>query len=129
MAATVNYAAIDLGAESGRVMLARLDGASLALEEVHRFANRPVRAAGTLYWDVLDLWVALQHGLSAAAQHAGGPIASIGVDTWGVDFALLGRDGALLGNPVHYRDERTSGMMDVAFRKVPRAEIFERTGI
>jgi rhamnulokinase len=129
MPATLNFAAIDLGAESGRVMLGRVDGASLRLEEAHRFANVPVRAAGTLYWDVLRLWGDIQHGLAACARLAGGPLASLGVDAWGVDFGLLDRGGRLLGNPVHYRDERTQGMQAEAFRRVPRAEIFERTGI
>lgn len=127
--ATVNFAAIDLGAESGRVMLARFDGAALTLEEAHRFPNVPVRAEGTLYWDVLRLWGDIQQGLAAGSQQAAGPIASLGVDTWGVDFGLLGRDGQLLGNPVHYRDWRTQGMMDEAFRRMPRAEIFAQTGI
>lgn len=89
----------------------------------------PVRAAGTLYWDVLRLWADIQRGLAVCARLAGGPIASIGVDTWGVDFGLLGRDAQLLGNPVHYRDERTHGMLEEAFRRVPRAEIFGQTGI
>jgi len=129
MPATLNFAAIDLGAESGRVMLGRLDGASLRLEEAHRFANVPVRAAGTLYWDVLRLWGGIQHGLAACARLAGGPLDSLGVDAWGVDFGLLDRGGRLLGDPVHYRDERTQGMQAEAFRRVPRAEIFERTGI
>jgi rhamnulokinase len=129
MTATTTFAAIDLGAESGRVMLARFDGARLATEEAHRFPNVPVRAAGTLYWDVLRLWADIQQGLAAVAQRAGGPIASVGVDAWGVDFALLDRDGQLLGSPVHYRDERTQGMLEEAFRRAPRAEIFAHTGI
>ena len=129
MPATLNFAAIDLGAESGRVMLGRCDGAALQLDEAHRFSNVPVRVAGTLYWDVLRLWADIQQGLAACARLAGGPIAGVGVDTWGVDFGLLGRDGQLLGNPVHYRDQRTDGMLDEAGRRVPRQEIFERTGI
>lgn len=129
MAATLNLAAVDLGAESGRVMLARFDGASLALEEVHRFPNSPVRVADTVYWDVLRLWADIQHGLALCAQKADGPLTSVGVDTWAVDFGLLGRDGQLLGNPVHYRDGRTNGMLAEAFRRVPREEIFANTGI
>ncbi len=127
--ATVNFAAIDLGAESGRVMLGRFDGARLTLEEAHRFPNIPVRAGDTLYWDVLRLWADIKHGLAASAQLAGDPLASVGVDTWGVDFGLLGRDDQLLGNPVHYRDARTEGMIDLACRRVGREAIFERTGI
>lgn len=129
MAATLNFAAIDLGAESGRVMSGRFDGTSLTLEEAYRFANTPVRVHDSLQWDILRLWGDIKHGLALCAQKAGGPLASVGVDTWGVDFGLLGRDGHLLGNPVHYRDGRTKGMMDEAFRRVPRAEIFNCTGI
>jgi rhamnulokinase len=127
--ATLNIAAIDVGAESGRVMLGRFDGVTLQLEEAHRFPNTPVRVAGTLYWDVLRLWADIQHGLALCRRRAGGSLASLGVDTWGVDFGLLGHDGQLLGNPVHYRDERTDGILAEAFRRVPREEIFERTGI
>ena len=131
----LHYAAVDLGAESGRVMLARLAGAALTLAEVHRFPNLPVRTpAGlgqpdTLHWDVLRLWAEIQQGLGLAAQQAGGRLAGVGVDAWGVDFALLDRNDHLLGNPVHYRDTRTDGMLEAAFQRVPRAEIFERTGI
>jgi rhamnulokinase len=129
MAGTLNFAAVDLGAESGRVMLGRFDGVRLDLEECHRFPNVPVQVGGTLHWDVLRLWGDIQHGLAAAGRKAGGPLAGIGLDTWGVDFGLLGRDGQLLGNPVHYRDSRTNGMLEAAFRRVPRAEIFAQTGI
>jgi rhamnulokinase len=125
----LNIAAVDLGAESGRVMLGRFDGSTLALEEAHRFANIPVQVAGTLHWDILRLWSEIKHGLAVCGQQAGGPLASIGVATWAVDFGLLGRDGALLGNPVHYRDARTQGMIEAASARVPRAEIFAQTGI
>ena len=110
-------------------MLGGFDGARLTLAEAHRFPNIPVRVGATLFWDVPRLWGDIQHGLAAAAQLAGGPLASVGVDTWGVDFGLLGRDDQLLGQPVHYRDARTLGMIDLATRRVPRAEIFERTGL
>jgi len=133
MAATLNYAAVDLGAESGRVMLARFDGATLSLEEAHRFPNVPVRVptpkGETLHWDILRLWGDIQHGLTAAGKLAGGSLAGIGVDTWGVDFGLLDGAGHLLGNPVHYRDGRTNGMLEIAYARVPRAEIFAQTGI
>lgn len=117
--------AIDLGAESGRVMRASFDGARIALDEVHRFPNVPVRAGGTLYWDVLRLWHEIQTGISKA----GDDIVSLGVDTWGVDVALLDRNGQLIANPYHYRDSRTDGAMDWVFDRMPRREIFERTGI
>lgn len=129
MAAQLNVAAIDLGAESGRVMLGRFDGARLTLEEAHRFANVPVWVGATLYWDVLRQWVDIQQGLAACARLTHHALASAGVDTWGVDFGLLGRDEHLLGNPVHYRDARTTGMIELAVERVGRAAIFERTGI
>ncbi len=129
MAATLNFAAVDVGAESGRVMLARFDGAALTLAEAHRFANIPVQVDDTLHWDILRLWGDIRQGLAATAQQAGGALAGIGVDTWGLDFGLLGRDDQLLGNPVHYRDHRTDRMQAEAFRRVPREEIFAQTGI
>lgn len=117
--------AIDLGAESGRVATVNFDGARFAVEEVHRFPNVPVTARGTLHWDVLRLWHEITTGIDKAKEDAAG----IGVATWGVDFALLDRDGGLVANPVHYRDSRTDGMMDWVFERVPRREVFERTGI
>lgn len=129
MAATLSFAAVDLGAESGRVALGRFDGSALALEEVYRFPNVPVRVHGSLQWDVLRLWGDVQHGLASCVPRASGPLASLGVAGWGVDFGLLGHDGHLLGNPVHYRDGLTNGMMEEAFRRVPRAEIYRQTGI
>src|SRR5690606_3647884 len=118
--------AVDLGAESGRVMAVAYDGASLQVEELHRFPNTPVAVRGTLYWDFLRLWHEVQTGL--AKGKARQP-ASLGVDTWGVDFGLLDRQGQLIGNPVHYRDSRTDGMLEAAFERVPRREIFNHTGI
>jgi rhamnulokinase len=123
--ASQHVIAVDLGAESGRVMLVSFDGSSLRLEEVHRFANVPVWVQETLYWDVLRLWHDITTGIEAAPPGA----ASIGVDSWGVDFALFDRDGRLLANPVHYRDKRTDGMMEWVFERVSRRTVFERTGI
>ncbi len=123
---TQNFLAVDLGAESGRAMLGRFDGGRLTLEEIHRFANGAVRVRDSLHWDVLRLWSEIKYGLARAAQH---DVQSIGLDTWGVDFALLDRDDALIGNPFHYRDHRTDGMMEQAFRLVGREEIFEQTGV
>lgn len=119
--------AVDLGAESGRVMAVRFDGQRLSLEEMHRFSNRPVMVRGTMHWDILRLWHEVQAGIDKARK--AGPVASIGVDTWGVDFGLLDRNGNLLANPVHYRDRRTDGMVDWVFSRVPREEIFAQTGI
>ncbi len=125
---TKNLLAFDLGAESGRAVVGRFDGKQLSLHEAHRFPNRSVWVAGHLYWDVLRLFDEIQNGLALAARQFG-EIASVGVDTWGVDFGLLDRNGALIGNPVHYRDHRTDGVMDQVWARVPRAEVFEITGI
>lgn len=119
--------AVDLGAESGRVMAVRFDGQRLALEEIHRFSNRPVTVRGTMHWDILRLWREIQTGIDKAKK--AGAVASIGVDTWGVDFGLLDRNANLLANPVHYRDHRTDGMVEWVFNRVPREEIFAQTGI
>jgi rhamnulokinase len=125
---TQKILAIDLGAESGRGLIGSFDGDRLGLEVVHRFANGGVQTLDTLHWDVLGLWREILTTLrKAEAEH--GPLASVGVDTWGVDFALLGRDGTLLGNPRHYRDPHTETIMDQAFARVPKAEIFRQTGI
>jgi rhamnulokinase len=125
---TADLLAFDLGAESGRAVLGRYDGSRLRLTEVHRFANGPVRARDGLHWDVRRLFEEIKRGLALCRQQYGRP-ASIGIDTWGVDFALLDRQGDLLGEPFHYRDSRTEGVMEEAFKRVPRHEIFECTGI
>ncbi len=122
-----HYLAIDLGAESGRVMAGRFDGARLELEELHRFPNRSSLVNGTLYWDVLRLWNDISDGLAKAADK--GEIAGIGADTWGVDFALLDERGQMLSNPVCYRDARHDGYIERAAQTVPKREIYERTGL
>ncbi len=122
------FLAFDLGAESGRAVVGHLDGGKLSLEVIHRFPNGPVRVGDNLHWDVLRLWSEIKTGLTMTVKRYD-DIASIGLDTWGVDFGLLAEDGTLLGNPYHYRDSRTDGMMDAAFEIVPRAEIFDVTGI
>jgi rhamnulokinase len=125
---TKKILAFDLGAESGRGLIASFDGERIALDVLHRFPTGGIATLDTLHWDVLSLWREMLATLRKAdAEH--GPLASVGVDTWGVDFALLGKDGALLGNPRHYRDPHTETIMDAAFAKVPRAEIFRQTGI
>ncbi|HSJ53511.1 MAG TPA: rhamnulokinase family protein [Anaerolineae bacterium] len=121
--------AFDLGAESGRAVVGHLDGGRLRLEELHRFGNGPVRVAESLHWDVLRLWSEIKHGLELAARRYGAELAGVGLNTWGVDFGLLAADDTLLGNPYHYRDSRTDGMMEQAFGVVPRTEIYRRTGI
>ena len=122
------YLAIDLGAESGRAICASLKGDQLSLDEVYRFKNGPVRLSDGIHWDVLRLWSEIKTGISAAV-HRDVKIESIGLDTWGVDFALLDKNEALLSNPFHYRDARTDGMLDQAFHRMPRTEIFANTGI
>jgi rhamnulokinase len=129
MARTKNFVAFDFGASNGRAVLGIFDGRKLRLREIHRFPNQPVMVQGTLYWDVLRLFEELKKGLALAIKNSPGPVAATGIDTWGVDFALLGKDGKLLSNPVAYRDRRTEGIMAKAFRRVSRREIFERTGI
>ena len=119
--------AFDLGASSGRAMLAWLEDGGLKLEEVHRFPNQPVMASGRLYWDILRLFHEMKTGL-AKAQAAGG-FSAVGIDTWGVDFGLLDRRGRLLQNPVHYRDLRTEGRPEKGFRSISREELYRRTGI
>lgn len=115
--------AADFGASSGRVMLGEWDGSRIKTTELHRFPNEPVHAAGTLYWDILRLFHELKQGISKA-----GAFDSISVDTWGVDFALLDQNGALLQNPVHYRDSRTAGMMENLFRDIPKERLYKITG-
>jgi rhamnulokinase len=124
-----NYLAVDLGAESGRVMLGTLSDSSLVLEELHRFPNTPVRLPTGLYWDSFRLFHEIQQGLTVAGRERKLEIDGIGVDTWGVDFGLLGLDGALVDNPRHYRDARNNGMLEKTFAVVPREEVFAHTGI
>jgi rhamnulokinase len=128
MSATRNYLALDLGAESGRGLLGHFDGQCLALHEVHRFSNNPVRMLSTLYWDLPQLFKQVKMALGKAAA-LGGELGGVGMDTWGVDFALIGRGETLLANPVHYRDARTNGMLEVAFKQMERERIYEITGL
>jgi rhamnulokinase len=123
------YLGADLGAESGRVMAGLWDGKRLQLEELHRFPNGPIEIGGTLRWDVLRLWSEIQNGLTAAARQHDKAVRSVGVDTWGVDFVLLSKSNELLGQPYHYRDARTKGALERAFKRVPREKIFAETGL
>ena len=123
------FLAYDLGAESGRAVLASLSDGRLTLEEKHRFPNPVGRMTGHLYWNILAQWEELKTGLRKATEGLTRPLSGIGVDTWGVDFGLLSRDGELLGNPVHYRDPRTEGTLERTFARVPKQRIFEATGI
>lgn len=129
MSPSQSFLAIDLGAESGRAIIGTLENNKLRLTELHRFANGPVGLPDGLHWDVLHLWTQIKESISLAVRQYGQSLASLGLDTWGVDFALLDRQGNLLSNPHHYRDSRTDGMMAEAFRHMPRQQIFEFTGI
>jgi rhamnulokinase len=125
--ASATFAAADLGAESGRVIVGRLTGERLALEEVHRFANTPVSLPDGLHWNTLALFEHLKSGLSqAAVSH--GPLAGIGIDTWGVDYGLLDGSLRLLGIPYHYRDVRTEGMPELAAARLSPGQRYARTG-
>jgi rhamnulokinase len=124
---SAGYLAVDLGAESGRVVLGRFDGGHVSLEEIHRFPNLPVRLPDGLHWDVLRILHEIKEGLAKAV--GGEEIEGVGVDSWGVDFGLLDRDGALVSNPYHHRDSRTEGMVDEALRLASRKEIYGTTGI
>ncbi len=112
------YLAVDMGASSGRAVLGLFDGKQLRLEEVYRFENGPVEVAGHLHWDLLGQWAHIRQGLRAAGSKAGNSVVSVGVDTWGVDFGLLGRGDELLGNPYYYRDCRTNGKLSAAGSRV-----------
>ena len=123
------YLGVDLGAESGRVTAGFWDGKRIGLEVLHRFANGPVEMGDSLRWNVVGLWSEIQRGLGVAGRSCGKTVKSVGVDTWGVDFVLLNKQDEILGQPYHYRDARTQGMMEKAFKRVPRAEIFSQTGL
>ena len=122
MAATSNYLAYDLGASSGRAVIGRFDGTRIALEEMHRFTNNGVLVGKNYYWDILRLYEDMCFGLRQAV-HAAKALNGMGVDTWGVDYGLLDAHDELLGNPRCYRDPRTQGMLDEAFKRVPREDI------
>ncbi|HMF61156.1 MAG TPA: rhamnulokinase family protein [Vicinamibacterales bacterium] len=123
---SLHFLAIDLGAESGRAMLGRLQAGILSIDEVCRFLNEPVRHRRSLQWDVLRLWLEIRRGMDRASEHAP---ESVGIDTWGCDYALVGEHGDLLENPYHYRDARTEGVMEEVWQRVSREQIYAVTGI
>lgn len=125
---TRNYLAVDIGAESGRTIVGSLETGKLSLTETHRFSNGPVQLNDGLHWDVLQMWSEIKSGIASTLKH-GFALEGIGIDTWGVDFGLLDRNHSLVSNPFHYRDARTDGMLEEAFRRMPRAEVFANTGI
>jgi rhamnulokinase len=123
------YLALDLGAESGRAILGGLFDGKVAVDELHRFPNTPLREEGGLHWDIWKLWHEVRRGVEIAVSERRVALDGIGVDTWGVDFALLGEDGTLVEKPRHYRDSRNNGVMEKVFAAVPRDEVFGYTGI
>lgn len=124
--------AVDLGASSGRVVAGYFNGEHLSVEEVHRFSNDPVRISSGLHWDILRLYHEVKEGIRKGGSQArtkGGQVLSVGIDSWAVDFGLLDRAGRLLGNPFHYRDQRTQGVMERVLQRIPKAELFRHSGI
>jgi rhamnulokinase len=122
-----NYLAVDLGASSRRVMLGVWDGARFELHELHRFPNGPVPVRRHLYWDVLRLWQEINHGIARYGAQYEQPLAGIGIDTWAVDDGLLDETGQLLGNPYHYRDRRTEGMIELVDGLVSPQRLYAQT--
>jgi len=126
------YVAVDLGAGSGRIFLAGLMPGELLLEEIRRFHYSPVRMDGHLRWNVASIFDEIKTGIRKAGRRArelGRPIESIGVDSWGVDYGLIDAEGKLIEDPICYRDQRTQGTMEQVFARMPREEIYQRTGI
>jgi sugar (pentulose or hexulose) kinase len=123
------FLAVDLGAESGRVMRGSLEGGRLQIAEAHRFANGPLQQGESLRWDFAKILAGVKRGIALTVEQSGRNIAGISVDSWGVDFGLLDERGELVENPHHYRDKQTEGMFEEAFRRVPKREVYERTGI
>jgi len=128
MSSPTHHLAIDLGASSGRMVLGVVADRELRVEEVARFWNGPVIIGAMLHWDALALYRSILDGLRKAGRHVG-RLDSVGIDSWGVDFGLLDRDGRLLGNPVHYRDRRTDGVIEAVLKQIPAADLYRRTGI
>lgn len=123
-----HYFAVDLGATSGRTILATYNGETVTMKEVTRFANPMIPLGGHLYWDIANLYNEILKGLKTVADQ-GIAVNSIGIDTWGCDFAFFGKDGQLLGMPHCYRDQHTKGAQEKFFAKMPADEVYRRTGI
>jgi len=129
MAEIKKYIAVDLGAESGRVMLGSVSDDKLSLEQIHRFSNSPIKENNSLRWDFNKLFSEIKTGISKAVKAAKAQVWGIGIDSWGVDFGLTDADGKLIENPFHYRDSRTDAMMEKAFELMSKCEIYENTGL
>ena len=125
----IHFVAADLGASSGRLMIGQWDGRTFSLDELHRFPNCGVLTAGSLHWNVLGMWSEIQNGLMKYRARFEDSPAGIGVDAWGVDFALLDSDGRLIGNPYHYRDLRTDGIPGLVFQQMDERTLFSETGV
>jgi rhamnulokinase len=123
------FLAFDLGAESGRTVLGRLSEGRIQTRELTRFPNAPIRVLGHQHWNVYGLFEEIERGIKAALAEPGKPLESLAVDTWGVDFGLLTGDGTILGLPYAYRDGRTEGAMEGFFKRMPREDVYKRTGI
>jgi rhamnulokinase len=123
---SAQFLAFDFGAESGRAIVGRLRSGVLDIREIHRFPNEPVRQNGFLHWDVLRLWLEVGRSFE---RLSGERVESLAVDTWGCDFALIGEGGNLVQNPHHYRDQRTDGVMEAVWQRVPADEIYAVTGV
>src|SRR4030042_1834582 len=123
------FLAFDLGAESGRTILGRLENGQILTRELSRFPNAPVQVLGHLHWNIYSLFEEIKKGMMAGLAESGTEPVSLAVDTWGVDFGLLSLDGTVLGLPYAYRDARTQGVMEEFFGRLPRNEVYERTGI
>jgi len=123
------FLAFDLGAESGRAVVGTLADGRLTLEEIHRFSNEPVEVCGTWHWDILCLYNNVLKGMREYVQRFGDSVDGIGIDTWGVDFGLLAKDGSLLESPVCYRDRRTEGMQEQVLKRISAEDLFQRTGM
>ncbi|MHC4331177.1 MAG: FGGY family carbohydrate kinase, partial [Planctomycetota bacterium] len=129
MAQVKKYIAVDLGAESGRVMVGSISAGKLVLEEIHRFGNGPIEEDGSLRWDFNGLLSEIKIGIGKAAATAGVEVKGIGIDSWGVDFGLLDAEGKLIENPYHYRDSQTNGMREKAFELMGKRAIYDNTGV
>ena len=127
--ASVSFIAIDLGAASGRIMISKLDNHRLTLQEIYRFPNKGISINNSLHWDILHLWDQITYGLALTFETCQQPIQSIGLDTWGVDFGLLDKNDVLIGNPYHYRDQRTDQIFATAFERLSKKQIYAKTGI
>ena len=125
----MRYVAVDLGASNGRVIVGTLENQRIELEEIWRFENKPISLHGRMFWDFLSLFDNVKTGLKLAFTKYGGEIASIGVDTWGVDYGLIDKNGHLISNPICYRDSRTKGMVEKLMEIIDKGELYQRTGL